>query len=254
MRITWVIVPLNISFTPAILLAGALFWTTFRDGLDSVTLYPVMVLLTLCYEAVVLIYQTSPLIGAAVACYKRVGDFLLLEERVDPRHLHLRDDGASSDSGSFEKTFTVHTTESDSRAQVISIQGARIAAAKDAEPILENVNLSVSESALFLVVGAVGAGKSVLLRTLLGETYLLSGTVEMPQSAIAFCDQKTWLPNLTVQEVIVGEGEFDAVWYNTIVRACMLNRDIETFPQKDQTEIGSDGALLSGGQKQRLVS
>lgn len=235
-------------------MAGALFWTTFKQGLDSVRLYPVLVLLTLIGDALMLILQTTPQLGTAAACFERVGDFLLLDERVDPRHLHLSDDCASSDSGSCEKTFTAYTKVKGAKLHVINIRGANIAAAKDADPVLKNVNLTVSESGLFMAVGAVGSGKSVLLRTLLGETFLLAGKVEMQQSTIAFCDQKSWLPNLTVQQVIVGEGEYDAVWYNTIVTACMLKRDIETFPKKDHTEIGSDGALLSGGQKQRLVS
>lgn len=200
------------------------------------------------------ILQSWPLLGTAAACFTRVQDFLLLEERADSRSLHEPGDDSSSDTASCEKSITLYSKTSGSkRGKVVTIQGATIAATQAGEPILQDANLSISESDLVMVVGIVGSGKSILLRSLLGETFLLKGSIDMDSSAIAFCDQRTWLPNLTVQEIIVGEGKFDEAWYNTVISACMLKYDIEQFPQKDQSKIGSDGALLSGGQKQRLV-
>lgn len=71
---------------------------------------------------------------------------------------------------------------------------------------------------------------------------------------MAYCDQKIWLPNVTVQQAIVGKSRFDSEWYAAIVKAFLLDVDIEQFPKKDQSRVGNNGSLLSGGQKARVVS
>lgn len=40
--------------------------------------------------------------------------------------------------------------------------------------------------------------------------------------------------------------------YEEAIRACSLDKDIESFDYGDLTEIGQRGLNLSGGQKQRL--
>lgn len=46
--------------------------------------------------------------------------------------------------------------------------------------------------------------------------------------------------------------EYDEQWYNTVIEACALQRDLEMLPDGDQTEIGERGITVSGGQKARL--
>ncbi len=46
----------------------------------------------------------------------------------------------------------------------------------------------------------------------------------------------------------------DEKWYDTVVRACGLQKDLEQMPRGDGTLVGDDGGILSGGQRQRVVS
>lgn len=248
------------AFTPAVIFAGGIFWTTFKTSLDPISLFTTLVLVALFSTPLMSLLQYWPLLGTAAACFTRIQEFLLLEEQLDPRQVQPRSDqsseGSTEDAEICEKTNTLSAESKEKHPQVvIEIRGATIAPTRDGSPILENVNLSVSESHLFMVVGAVGSGKSILLRSLLGETFLLKGSIDIHcKPKIAFCDQRTWLPNMTIRDVIIGEEEPDEAWYNTVLDSCLLKHDMEQFSNKDHTMIGSNGARLSGGQKQRVVS
>lgn len=258
--LTTATVPMEWAFTPAVIFAGGIFWTTFKTGLDPISLFTTLVLVALFSTPLMSLLQYWPLLGTAAACFRRIQEFLLLEEQLDPRQVQTRtyqgSDGSLGDADVCEKTITLSAETKEKHTQlVLEIHGATIAATRDGSPVLDNVNLSVSESNLFMVVGAVGSGKSILLRSLLGETFLLKGSIDIHcRPKFAFCDQKTWLPNMTIREVIIGEEDPDEAWYNTVLNTCLLKHDIEQFEDKDRTKIGSNGARLSGGQKQRVVS
>lgn len=120
--------------------------------------------------------------------------------------------------------------------------------------MVRNVTLDLEYGQLTLLVGPAGAGKSTLIKGLLGETPLLEGRVEVSDSAIAFCDQTPWLTNGTIQENILGASSWDASWYKVVVHACVLDEDLASMADGDQSILGSNGINLSGGQKQRVVS
>lgn len=106
-----------------------------------------------------------------------------------------------------------------------------------------------------MLAGAVGCGKSSLLRGLLGEIPVSSGTIRIESlgSSIAYCDQTAWLRNISVRDNIVGQEHFDERWYASVCHACALNADISQFPLGDKSLVGSGGITLSGGQRQRVV-
>lgn len=60
--------------------------------------------------------------------------------------------------------------------------------------------------------------------------------------------------NGSIRDNILTGAEYDELWYNTIIRACVLDIDMRQWPEGDSTIIGSKGIKLSGGQKQRIVS
>ncbi|EGE06583.1 ABC metal ion transporter [Trichophyton equinum CBS 127.97] len=116
---------------------------------------------------------------------------------------------------------------------------------------LENLNFSARKGELSCIVGRVGAGKSSLLQTLLGDLYKVSGEVVV-KGRIAYVAQQAWIMNASVRDNIVFGHRWDPHFYELTVAACALLDDFKTLPDGDQTEVGERGISLSGGQKARL--
>lgn len=183
----------------------------------------------------------------AVASLDRIQDFLLLEKRAD-----FRSSGRRLTSG--EKDKPVWDDESSGRS-VMEVKGASFGWEKQGAAVLRDVNLSVHQSSLTLLVGPVASGKSSLLGGLLGETYLHSGSVWIEDvENVAYCDQDPWILNQSIRDNIIGFSEYEEGFYGTVIRACQLEEDFSQLPEGDMSLVGSQGISLSGGQKQRVVS
>ncbi len=53
------------------------------------------------------------------------------------------------------------------------------------------------------------------------------------------------------QNILFGK-ELDPTWYDEVIEACALKRDLSLLPFGDNTLVGDRGSSLSGGQKARL--
>lgn len=129
-----------------------------------------------------------------------------------------------------------------------------------------NVNFRIS--ALNIVAGPTGSGKTSLLMALLGEMTLLEGSVSIPgghsreelkvdpetglTESIAYCAQQAWLVNDTIKQNILFASPYDELRYKNVITACALERDLEILDAGDATLVGEKGITLSGGQKQRI--
>ena len=102
-----------------------------------------------------------------------------------------------------------------------------------------------------MVVGPVGSGKSSLLRTLLNEMHVVSGSASL-NGTVAYCPQESFLLNNLLMTNITFGRDFDQSKYDKVISVCELKADIDSFKAKDYTEIGENGINLSGGQKQRV--
>jgi ABC-type multidrug transport system fused ATPase/permease subunit len=118
-------------------------------------------------------------------------------------------------------------------------------------PTLSNVNLGAAPGEILGIVGPVGAGKSSLLHAVLGELQPTSGSVAV-RGTVAYCSQMPWILAGTVRSNITFFRPYDEDWFQTVVRACALERDLTLLPDADMTEIGEKGINLSGGQKARI--
>ncbi|KAF7865304.1 hypothetical protein EAF04_006281 [Stromatinia cepivora] len=136
---------------------------------------------------------------------------------------------------------------------IVTIKDASFFFSHGGTQILKDINLEIPRGTLTMVIGAIGSGKSCLLKVMLGELTSGKGFVFANNSSIAFCSQTPWLPNSNLRELVLGDSSYDETWYNAVINACMLHHDIASFPDSDRTMIGSDGAALSGGQKQRVA-
>lgn len=120
-------------------------------------------------------------------------------------------------------------------------------------PLLKNVNVTLRKSTITLLLGPVGSGKTTLLKALLGQIPV-AGLFQHSFKEAAYCTQTPWLTNASIQHNIVAYNEFDEAWYNTVLNAVALDKDLDQLQSGDQTVIGSKGLSLSGGQQQRIVS
>ena len=152
-------------------------------------------------------------------------------------------------------------------------------------PALQALNCVFPAGALSAIVGPVGAGKSVLLQTIMGEITPTRGVVLLGCTLVlssgsrerislpvhtdlglkllrkiqTFVPQEAFVAAATVRENIplcyLMEGdsflELDSEVVNALDRA-QLGVDVKSFPDGLSTELGERGVNLSGGQKQRL--
>ena len=117
---------------------------------------------------------------------------------------------------------------------------------------LESINFKANKGELTCIVGRVGAGKSSMLQSILGDLWKFNGEVVV-RGRVAYVAQSPWIMNASVKENIVFGHRWDPHFYNQTVNACALADDFRQLPDGDQTEVGERGISLSGGQKARVA-
>jgi ABC-type multidrug transport system fused ATPase/permease subunit len=134
----------------------------------------------------------------------------------------------------------------------VSIKDATFTWDKDSgKNVLENINFNANKGELTCIVGKVGAGKSSLLSSMLGDLYKIHGEIVV-RGRIAYVAQTPWIMNASVKENIVFGHRWDPHFYEQTINACALADDFRQLPDGDSTEVGERGISLSGGQKARL--
>ncbi|XP_050417371.1 ATP-binding cassette sub-family C member 5 isoform X2 [Patella vulgata] len=116
---------------------------------------------------------------------------------------------------------------------------------------LYDIDITIKKGNLVGICGMKGSGKSSLLGALLGRMDFKSGSIGV-NGSVAYLSQEPWIINATAQENILFGKPLQPDRYKTIIEACHLNDDFETFGASDKVEIGDRGITLSGGQKQRI--
>lgn len=208
--------------------------------------------------------------ASATAAFDRIQKFLLDPSRDDKRLGGIESIPASNgqkysdnepQNGNGNNSLTdnaknhiLHESVSD---MAVSIHSATIRPAKTAEPALLDITLQVKKSSICLIAGPVGCGKSTLARAILGELPTDSGEIRTSSKRIGYCAQSAWLSNGTIRDNVCGpvdDEDIDETWYESVLNACALERDLSLLPDGDRSIIGSRGLVLSGGQRQRVVS
>jgi ABC-type multidrug transport system fused ATPase/permease subunit len=193
---------------------------------------------------------------SAFGCFKRIQEFLLLEEKIETRNVHCPTRSSlQSATGRQEAVELQDLQRPSGHSSPVSIVDGDFH--WDDANVLNDINLSLgsaTKGSLTMVIGPIGSGKSTLLKAILGETPSKRGLVTLMSPDVAYCDQSPWIMNSTVQGNIIAESEgFDETWYDTVIEACDLSTDFARLPSGSSTVVGEDGLKLSGGQKQRIV-
>ncbi|XP_044782845.2 ATP-binding cassette sub-family C member 4 [Bubalus bubalis] len=118
-------------------------------------------------------------------------------------------------------------------------------------PTLKGLSFTVRPGELLTVVGLVGAGKSSLLRALLGELPPSQGKVNV-HGRIAYVSQQPWVFPGTVRSNILFGKKYEEERYKEVIKACALEEDLQNLKERDLTVTGDGGTPLSEGQKARV--
>ncbi|KAK9424900.1 putative ABC multidrug transporter [Seiridium unicorne] len=226
-----------VAFAPMLLAPVITFAVTnIGHSLDTSQVYASLSYLTLLASPLSQLFQTVPMMLASTASYKRIHGFLAQK---------IRDSNYATPS----------IVEEKETMRIISLKNVRLGW-NEGIWTLSDVNLTFPESYLSIISGPVASGKSTLCRSILGEVTFVQGSVKLGavcQEKIGFCDQTAFLTNASIRDNITGPEIFDGPRYESVLRSTLLHADIATFPDKDNTRIGSKGMALSGGQKQRVA-
>ncbi|KAH8900794.1 P-loop containing nucleoside triphosphate hydrolase protein [Thozetella sp. PMI_491] len=247
---------LSPPFTFLIFIYSAQFFT--EGGISAARAFTTLSLLELMTAPLAKLLRAIPVFTAAIACLDRIQDYLRLENPAKESISLLSDPEHISPGSQMIDSIPLTTRARKSSGftgPAVTLDDVSVGYKDKSSVVLKDISLIVDDGDFVMVLGPVGCGKSTLMKTLVGELAIGSGSLGLKYHEIGFCQQEPWLTNSTVRVNIIGPavGEEDAAWYKTVVSACALDKDIAGWPDGDNTMIGTGGVTCSGGQKQRLA-
>ncbi|THX26412.1 putative ABC transporter [Aureobasidium pullulans] len=231
-------------------------------GLGISQAFTSIALLNLVTTPTAKLLAIMPLWAQCLGCFERLQQYFELPLYQDPRSLATTSDifePNSNTEGNNESGIEMISLQArgTQATPLIICSNMDVSLSTDGPIILTDVNLEIKPGSVTAIIGPTGAGKTILLKTLLGEALILRGKMTVPTKSISYCSQTTWMVNTTIRGYIAGLNlgtmAVDEFWYNTVVHACDLTRDIASLSDRDNTQLGSKGVSLSGGQKARLA-
>ncbi|KAF5000611.1 hypothetical protein FGRMN_1643 [Fusarium graminum] len=234
--------------------------TNSSENLDATRLFSALSLIVLMAQPLFFMFEAILDISAALGAFERIQAFLVQDSRQDPRRMQS-DSSMQEFSQRDTDSVELHTlrqgvalsTESPAMdGSVIEVSNTDISWSEE-RPLLKDLTFTIGQSQLVLLLGPVAAGKTTLLKALLGEVPCVTGVVNLHAKKLAWCEQTPWLLNKTIRDNIIVHSHFDPIFYQAVIKACDLEKDFGQLSQGDSTVIGSKGLALSGGQKQRVA-
>lgn len=165
-------------------------------------------------------------------------------------------------SASVSETFKYDSSLSDNALEISNLN-LNIAGKK----ILTDISFNIKKNDFIAIVGEVGAGKSMLLLSILGETgatfsefkvFGLNAQLlahEALKSNFAYVPQEGFIMSASLRENVAFIYDINPSSDSLIEEALLtaqFNLERERVAQGLDTEIGERGVNLSGGQKQRV--
>ncbi|KAK2756862.1 ABC multidrug transporter [Colletotrichum kahawae] len=243
---------LSDQMTPAAVVTAAVFWTR-ADGFTISQAFTSLAIVALVSTPLANLIGSYPTFVSSVACFGRIQEFL--KPSVSTASIPNTASHAASKHRAIEMKEMHAQPRSERSGFAISLENVAVGVDGKEEPILRDITLSIPRAKYTEVTGVVGCGKSILMKTILGEVSLHGGHIRFaqPNTSVAFCEQSAWLRNVSIKDNIIGQKRFDDEWYARVVFACDLKQDISRLPKGDDTLVGSGGITLSGGQRQRVA-
>ncbi|KAF4549613.1 ABC transporter-like protein 1 [Elsinoe fawcettii] len=225
------------------------------ESLDATRIFTTLSLLVLLAEPLFSLFVGFVDFMSGLACFDRIEDFLNADELRDSRMFEDAECNSASTSD-MDLPFAsspLNFLRNMSSRTVIAIRCGSFGWAFEKEPVVNNIDLVITQGQGVGLTGPVACGKTTLLKALLGETPFTQGEIVVAEHEISYCEQSPWLMNASVQKNVVMYERWDTNHYHQIIHACDLGQDLRSLPKGDKTVIGSKGFSLSGGQKQRIA-
>ncbi|MFW6297746.1 MAG: ABC transporter ATP-binding protein [Desulfosalsimonas sp.] len=133
------------------------------------------------------------------------------------------------------------------------------------EPVIDGLDLHVSEGCFLGIVGPQGSGKTTLLNLVFRRYDVTGGEVRMDgkdirglklsdlRSQIAHVPQEPYLFSGTIRDNISFGRNAEESDIARAAQQAALYETVESFPMGLDTKVGERGVALSGGQKQRIM-
>lgn len=222
---------------------------TTGQKLDANRMFTALAYITLLSEPWFWMFEAVLDMSAASGAFDRIEKYLLESTKHDTRLLIPEQEQRFAQSSSDIQLSRLN--RQDEPADAIMVRQMSAAWSND-HTELKDITFSLARGKFGVLLGATASGKSTLLKSLLGEVPLTSGTVKLGSTRVSWCEQSPWILNQTIRENILGYAHYDVERYDQVVQACALREDFAQLPQGDMTVVGSKGLSLSGGQKQRV--
>jgi len=148
----------------------------------------------------------------------------------------------------------------------VRLDGLKFAYDPTEKPVLEQIDLDIPAGAFVAIVGPSGAGKTTLMRLLLGLLQPGGGTIAVDGVPLTPATMAQWRARIgaVMQDDCLLTGTladniayFDASARDDVIaqaaRLAEIHDDIMKMPMAYQTLVGDMGAALSSGQRQRVM-
>ncbi|KDN63555.1 putative canalicular multispecific organic anion transporter 1 [Colletotrichum sublineola] len=211
----------TVTLSPLLVFAAYIGVKGEDSNLDSATMFSSLVLISLLGAPLIHLFQAMPALGAAQGCFVRIHAFLKTPEGLQSttssapnREFH------DSDGKALPAT-------AGSGRNAISMRNVSLGWSHDI--LLKDIHLEVKRGSFVALLGKTGSGKSLLLKSIIGEVRPIHGTIDVSLQNIAYCSQEPWLENISAEQSWTQYGGQDAQFQAEVLDACLLD-DLTSLP------------------------
>lgn len=247
----------NVLTLPAISLSSVAILAAFggfsllpHGNLDFTILFTSLSTMQIMLTPLLSIVQMLPALIGSVVSWKRLVAYLKVGEDVSAKVAPLRSEKSALHQN---QPIEMDTIDSMQPAHGLALRMHNMTAQWADDSFVANAELSLADGRLAIVAGVAGSGKSSLLKTVLGETTVSQGCLEVRARKISICDQKLWfIPEMSIKENIIFGKPYNETLYNKVLVCCCLDRDLRALDDGESTMLSVVGSPLSGGQRRRV--